>query len=142
MVTQIPEGVSTMKDRFVIINKNAKVYQRASKKIKSQMLTELSEILHINRQYIAFLLRKSQNVVIRKGKIVVVTDSTLKELLKRNRKKVYGKYEQRVLIKIYQLTGFASSKHLLGFFKDVSLYSRKAFKALQRPTEDKDAIQG
>ncbi|MCS7214764.1 MAG: hypothetical protein NZ826_01225 [Thermodesulfovibrio sp.] len=58
MLAQIPEGVYTMKDRKGIINKNAKVYQRASKKIKSKMLTELSEILHMNRQSCCLFIEK------------------------------------------------------------------------------------
>ncbi|MCX7913006.1 MAG: hypothetical protein N2511_00310 [Thermodesulfovibrionales bacterium] len=52
-----------MRDRFVIINHNAKRYQKASKKLKSQMLEELSKILHRNKQYIASLLRESNRVI-------------------------------------------------------------------------------
>ncbi len=53
MAVVIPEGVYTMKSRFVIINENAKVYQRASKKVKARILDELTHILHMNRQYLA-----------------------------------------------------------------------------------------
>jgi len=60
-----------------IINKNAKKYQKSAKKIKSKLLEELTKILHINRQYIASLLRNSRKVICRKGKIVVVADPTL-----------------------------------------------------------------
>ncbi|MCX7912996.1 MAG: hypothetical protein N2511_00260 [Thermodesulfovibrionales bacterium] len=52
-----------MKDRFVIVNHKVKTYQKASKKLKSKMLEELSKILYRNKQYIASLLRKSSRVI-------------------------------------------------------------------------------
>lgn len=117
MVAQIPEGVYTMKDRLVIINHNAKAYQKASKKVKSQMLKELSEILLMNRQYIATLLRKAGKIIMKKGKVVVVADPCLRELSKRGMKKVYGKDVEKALKKIWSITGFTSSKHLAVFIR-------------------------
>ncbi|MFN3740185.1 MAG: hypothetical protein ACK4TF_05865 [Thermodesulfovibrionales bacterium] len=67
MVAEIPKGVYTMQNKLVIINHNAKAYQKASKKIKSQMLKELSEILHMNKQYLASLLRASGKVLVDSG---------------------------------------------------------------------------
>lgn len=117
MVTKIPKGVYTMEKRLVIIRHNAKAYQKASKKIKAQMLKELSEILHMNKQYIASLLRASGKVVVTKGKIRVIADPTLAELSKRGRKRVYGGDIERALRRIWPLTGFASSKHLVAFIR-------------------------
>ncbi len=117
MVVVIPKGVYTMKIRFVIINENAKIYQKASKKVKAQMLDELTHILHINRQYLALLLSKAGKVVTRKKKVVVVCDPSLKELSKKGRKRFYGGDIERALKKIWSLTGFTSSKHLVGFIR-------------------------
>ncbi len=63
-------------------------YQKTSNKIKAQMLEELSAILHMNRQYLASLLKNIGKVILRKGKFLVVGDPTLKEFSKRGRKKV------------------------------------------------------
>ncbi|MCS7215967.1 MAG: transposase family protein [Thermodesulfovibrio sp.] len=117
MVAIVPEGVYTMKDRFVIINHNAHNYTKASKKVKSQMLTELSLILNRNRQYLGYLLRKSARVVLRNGNVQIITDATLSKKSKRGRKKVYGKDVQKALKLIWALTGFASSKHLVAFIR-------------------------
>lgn len=117
MVAKVPKGVYTMKNKLVIINHNAKAYQKASKKTKSQMLKELSEILHMNKQYIASLLRASGRVLVTKGKIRVIADPTLAELSKRGRKRVYGEDIDRALRRIWPLTGFSSSKHLVAFIR-------------------------
>ena len=46
-----------------------------------------------------------------------ITDATLNEKSKRGRKKVYGKEVINALKKIWPLTGFASSKHLVAFIR-------------------------
>jgi hypothetical protein len=56
-----------MKDRYVIIKHNAKAYQKASKKAKSQILDELTGILHMNRRYLASILRNSEKIIHRKA---------------------------------------------------------------------------
>ena len=117
MVASIPKGVYTMKDRLVIINHNANSYRKASKKVKTKILTELSQILNRNRQYIGFLLRNSAKVVLRQGNLQILTDATLNKKSKRGRKKVYGKEVINALKKIWPLTGFASSKHLVAFIR-------------------------
>ncbi|MCW4002400.1 MAG: transposase family protein, partial [Candidatus Bathyarchaeota archaeon] len=117
MVASIPKGVYNMKERLVIINHNADSYRKASKKLKSQMLTELSQILHRNRQYVGYLLRTSKKVVLRQGNLQIITDATLSEKSKRGRKKVYDKEVINALKKIWPLTGFASSKHLIAFIR-------------------------
>jgi len=106
-----------MKSRYLIINHNKKAYQKSTKKLKTRMLDELSEILHLNRQYISSLLRNIGNPIIRNGKVVVVADITSNELSRRGRKKVYGKEILTLLKKIWPLTGFASSKHVVAFIK-------------------------
>ncbi|MBP8674917.1 MAG: hypothetical protein KBH34_01285 [Acetomicrobium sp.] len=67
MVAQIPKGVYTMKAKRAIIKHNAALYRKAMKKVKSMMLDKLAEILHMNRQYLASLLRKTGRVVAKKG---------------------------------------------------------------------------
>lgn len=117
MVAGIPKGVYNMKDRLVIINHNANSYRKASKKLKSQMLTELSQILHRNRQYVGYFLRNSKRVILRNGDVQILTDATCNEKSKRGRKKVYGKDVANALKKLWTLTGFASSKHLVAFIR-------------------------
>lgn len=117
MVATVPKGVYTMKNRFVIINHNAKLYQRATKKVKTQMLNELFKLLHMNRQYLAGLLRNAGKVIYRKGKAVVVANPAIKELSKRGRKKIYGDDVLRILKRLWHISGFVSSKHLVGFIR-------------------------
>jgi hypothetical protein len=117
MVATVPKEVYTMKNRYVIIKHNAKVYQKATKKQKSQMLDELSELLQMNRHYIGYLLRNTGRVVFRKGKVVVVTDSTKDNIHQRGRKRIYGKDVLRAVKKLWRISGFVSSKHLVGFIR-------------------------
>jgi len=72
VVARVPKGVYTMKARCAIIKHNAKAYRRATKKVKSLMLDELTEILHMNRQYLASLLRSTDKVFARRGKVVII----------------------------------------------------------------------
>ena len=53
------------------------------------MLEELSALLDMNWQYLAFLLRNTGRVVMRKGRIVVVLDPCVENASRRGRKKVY-----------------------------------------------------
>ncbi len=117
MVAIIPKGVYTMKDRFVIINENAKTYQKASKKVKSRILNELTHILQMNRQYLAGMLARAGKIITRTDKFIVVADPTLHELSKRGRKKLYTEEVLIALKKIWPLTGFSSSKHLVAFIR-------------------------
>lgn len=117
MVATVPKGVYTMKNRYVIIKHNAKAYQKATKKQKAQMLDELSELLQMNRHYIGYLLRNTGRVVFREGKTVVVTDSTKDTIHRRGRKRIYGKDVLRALKKLWRISGYISSKHLVGFIR-------------------------
>lgn len=67
MVVSIPEGVYTMKDKSRIIKHNQELYQKASKKVKSRILEELSELLHMSREYLGSLLRKAGKGVVKAG---------------------------------------------------------------------------
>jgi len=62
MVAQIPKGAYTMKARYAIIKHNAAAYRKATKKVKSLMLDELAQDIHITGQYLASLLRKTGRV--------------------------------------------------------------------------------
>ncbi len=117
MVATVPKGVYTMKDRYVIIKHNAKAYQKASKKVKTEMLDELSAMLSMNRHYLGYLLRNTGKEVCRYGKIVVITDSRKNYLHQRGRKKEYGKDILRVLKKFWRISGYVSSKHLVGYIR-------------------------
>jgi len=110
MVAIIPKGVYNMKNRHVIIKKNQEAYQKANKKKKTAILNELSEILHLNKQYLGYLLRSCGKVIIRKGNIVVVADPAINALSQRGRKKVYGEEVLEVLKIIWRVSGYASSK--------------------------------
>ncbi|GLI52471.1 integrase catalytic domain-containing protein [Thermodesulfovibrio yellowstonii] len=81
------------------------------------MLTELSVILNRNRQYVGYLLRNSEKVVLKEGSLQILTDATLNEKSKRGRKKVYDVQVLNALKKIWPLSGFASSKHLVAFIR-------------------------
>ncbi|MDN5336475.1 MAG: hypothetical protein PWR02_1501 [Synergistales bacterium] len=117
MIARVPKGVYTMNDKHAIIKHNARAYQKGSKKTKSLILEDLSALLHMNRQYLAFLLRNTGRVVMRKGRIVVVSDPCVDNTSRRGRKKVYGHNVLEALKKIWPLTGFASSKHLVAFIR-------------------------
>jgi len=86
MVASIPDGVYKMKSRYLIIKHNKK-HIKINKKLKTHMLDELSEILHLNRQYLSSLLRNIGNPIIRNGKVVVVADVTSNELSKKGKEK-------------------------------------------------------
>ena len=132
MVAIIPKGVYNMKNRHVIIKKNQEAYQKANKKKKTAILNELSEILHLNKQYLGYLLRSCGKVIIRKGNIVVVADPAINALSQRGRKKVYGKEVLEVLKIIWRVSGYASSKHLVWFIRinHEKLFKDKMIKGL------------
>lgn len=95
-----------MREKLVIINHNATSYRKASKKVKSQILTELSQILHRNRQYVGYLLRNSKKVVLRNGNIQILTDATVNEKSKKGRREKIRNEVAKALKKIWPLTEF------------------------------------
>jgi len=128
-----------MKAKRAIIKHNAALYRKATKKVKSIMLDELTEMLHMNRQHLAKLLRNTGRVVARKGNVVVVSDLSPKNLSRRGRKKIYGNDVVEALKEIWPLTGYASSKHLVAFIRlnHDMLFVHPEFKDLKQDTEDK-----
>ncbi|GAH76918.1 unnamed protein product, partial [marine sediment metagenome] len=89
MVSVIPEGVYTMQDRMSIIYKNAKQYRSANRKVKSQMLSELSHMFYMNRKYLALLLRNTGKVRYTAQGIKFIGDPRVTYLHKRGCKKHY-----------------------------------------------------
>jgi len=84
------------------------------------------------------LLRNIGNPIIRNGKVVVVADVTSNELSRRGRKKVYGKEILTLLKKIWPLTGFASSKHVVAFIKFNSdiIFNHANLKIIKQKTQN------
>jgi len=60
-------------------------------------------------------LRSTDKVFARRGKVVVVSDIFPKGPSGRGRKKIYGGDVVEALKRIWPITGFASSKHLVAF---------------------------
>jgi hypothetical protein len=116
MVAIIPKGVYTMKEKMSIIKHNASLYQRSTKKQKSFILDELTEILHLSRKHLSHLLRNSGKTVYIRGKKVMV-DLELTRLSNRGRKKAYTEEIIQPLLELWRISGYISSKHLVTFIK-------------------------
>ena len=118
MVCIVPKGLYTMEQKYAIIKANAGRYQKGRKKIKSQILDEMEQILNMNRQYLSFLLRNTgRKVVLRAEGIVLVGEYSDKCLSRRGRKKIYTEDIEKILLKIWDISGFISSKHLGAYIK-------------------------
>ena len=118
MVSKFPKLLYPMEQRYAIIKENAKIYQKARKKIKTEMLNELTNILGFNRDYIAYLLRNTGKKIYLKGKgIVLIGEYSKKRLSQRGRKKIYTEDIGKILVKIWVISGFISSKHLEAFIR-------------------------
>jgi len=72
-----------MKDKKAILRENAILYKKVSKKLKSQLLDELSQILHMNRKYIAFVQRNMATAVYPRPGVKVVGDPSAKAVHRR-----------------------------------------------------------
>lgn len=131
MVIKIPNKLYNMEGKYAIIKANAGMYQKSREKIKSIILDELQQILKMNRQYLSFLLRNTgRKVVLKNRGVVYVGEYSNKNLSKRGRKKVYTEEIEKVLFKIWVISGFISSKHLCVFIRLNSdiLFSHKDLK--------------
>ena len=141
MVSKLPKGLYTMEKKYAIIKENAKIYQKGRKKLKSQILDELEEILGMNRQYLSFLLRNTgKKVVIKKRGLILVGEYSPERLSKRGRKKVYTEEIEKVLFKVWVISGFISSKHLVYFIrlnKDLIFSHPELKKYLTEEVEEK-----
>ena len=107
-----------MKNKLSILNNNASRYKKASKKIKSIMLDELSAVLSMNRKYIAYLLRNTGKTIYTKHGLKIIGDPSVSYIHKRGRKKIYTKEEMLPLLLIlWKRIEYRSSKHLYYYIK-------------------------
>ena len=111
----IPEGVYTMKTKMSIIKENAKIYSKASKKQKKEILDDLVPTLHLHRKYILTLLNRTDKVYYTPQGIKLVGDPTVTYLHKRGRKKKYTQELLPYLKALWVLTHYRSSVHLKAF---------------------------
>jgi len=100
-----------------VIQTNAGRYRAARKKLKSQMLDELSRILHYHRKYLALLLRASGRSVFSPTGIRFLADPHVSFATRRGRRKVYGQDLVPYLKIIWELASAISSVHLVVFIQ-------------------------
>jgi hypothetical protein len=111
MLASIPKGLYTRKQKIAIIKENAAKYRKASKKEKKVILDDLCNTLHMTRNYIAQLLRMYGREICFNG-IKFIPEVDEERIHKRGRKKIYTAELVPFLEKIWQASGFVSSKHL------------------------------
>jgi len=113
-----PKGLMTMNNKRLLIAHNAKLYRKASKKLKTNILNELSMLTGLSRKYTSYLLRKhGKRIRLRKG-VVLKGDITKLRVHKRGRKKKYGEKVAQVIVYLWRLTDHISSKHLKAFIEE------------------------
>ena len=100
-----------------VILANARRYRHRRKKLKSQMLDELTEVLHYNRRYLALLLRTSGRSVFTRYRTRVVADPRVSLVSRRGRKKTYTSELVPYLKAVWKLADGISSVHLAAFIK-------------------------
>lgn len=111
MLASIPKGLYTRKQKIAIIKENAAKYRKASKKEKKVILDDLCNTLHMTRNYIAQLLRMYGREIHFNG-IKFIPEVDEERIHNRGRKKIYTAELVPYLEKIWQASGFVSSKHL------------------------------
>ncbi len=117
MVARIPKGVYTMKDKIAILRENAPLYKKASKKLKSRLLDELSHILHMNRKYIATVLRNMTKAVYPVPGTKLIADPSVRAVHRRGRKKIYTEDVKKALLKVWEISDFLNSKLLVHYLR-------------------------
>jgi len=100
-----------------VIMANARRYRARRKKLKSQLLDELTEVLHYNRRYLAMLLRVSGRSVFTHHRTRVVGDPRVSLVTRRGRKKTYTAEILPYLKTVWKLADGISSVHLAAFIK-------------------------
>ena len=100
-----------------VIMANARRYRARRKKLKSQMLDELTEVLHYHRRYLAMLLRVSGRSVFTHHRTRVVGDPRVSLVTRRGRKKTYTAELLPYLKTVWKLADGISSVHLAAFIK-------------------------
>jgi hypothetical protein len=100
-----------------VILANARRYRARRKKLKSQILNELTPVLHYNRRYLALLLRTSGRSVFTRYRTRVVADPRVSLVSRRGRKKTYTNELVPYLKTVWKLADGISSVHLAAFIK-------------------------
>jgi len=117
MVATFPKQVCSRAGRMSVIMANARRYRSRRKQLKSQMLDELTEVLHYNRRYLALLLRCSGRSVFTHHRTRVVGDPRVSLVSRRGRKKTYTAEILPYLKTVWKLADGISSVHLAAFVK-------------------------
>lgn len=117
MVATFPKHVCSKAGRMSVVMANARRYRARRKKLKSQMLDELTEVLHYNRRYLALLLRVSGRSVFTHHRTRIVGDPRVSLVSRRGRKKTYTAELLPYLKAVWKLADGISSVHLAAFIK-------------------------
>ena len=117
MVATFPKYVCSKDGRMALILANARRYRARRKKLKSEMLDELTEVLHYNRRYLALLLRGSGKSIFTHHRTRVVGDPRVSLVSHRGRKKTYTAVLLPYLKTVWKLADGVSSVHLAAFIK-------------------------
>jgi hypothetical protein len=117
MVATFPKHVCSKDGRMSVVMANARRYRSRRKKLKSQMLDELTEVLHYNRRYLAMLLRVSGRSVFTHHRTRIVGDPRVSLVSRRGRKKTYTAELLPYLKTAWKLADGISSVHLAAFIK-------------------------
>ena len=107
----------TMKERRSVSAVVAKRYQKSTKKEKSTILGEYTQLTGYNRCYAAFLLRNHGRRMRVNNNTVLVGDCRKK--VKRTRDRTYDEQVVRVLKKVWLIMGFICGKRLKPALKEV-----------------------
>jgi len=100
-----------------VVMANARRYRSGRKKLKSQMLDELTQVLQYNRRYLALLLRVSGRSVFTHYRTRLVADPRVSLVSRRGRKKSYTAELLPYLKAAWKLADGISSVHLAAFIK-------------------------
>jgi hypothetical protein len=111
MLASIPKGLYTRKQKIAIIKENVAMYRKASKREKKVIVDDLCNTLHMTRNYIAQLLRMYGREICFNG-IKFVPKDEGERIHNRGWEKIYTAELVPFLEKIWQASGFVSSKHL------------------------------
>jgi len=117
MVAMFPKHACSKDGRMSVLLTNARRYRRGRKKHKSQMLSELTPVLHYNRRYLALLLRTSGRSVFTHHRTCVVADPRVSLVSQRGRKRTYTTELVPFLKAVWKLADGISSVHLAAFIK-------------------------
>lgn len=117
MVATFPQHTCSKDGRMSVVLANARRYRRGSKKLKSQLLNELTPILHYNRRYLALLLRTAGRSVFTHCRTRLVADPRVSLVSRRGRKKTYTTELVPYLKAVWKLADGISSVHLAAFIK-------------------------